>query len=45
VTNLPEISVQVAEAVYQAAIADGGATKTHDDISHAIQTTVLAGRL
>lgn len=40
VTNLPEISAQVAEAVYRAAVADGVATKTHDDISRAIQTTV-----
>jgi malate dehydrogenase (oxaloacetate-decarboxylating) len=40
VTNLPNISVQVAEAVYHAAVADGVATNIHDNVAHAIEDTV-----
>lgn len=37
VTDLPAISASVTEAVYHAAVADGVATKTHDDVSRAIE--------
>jgi malate dehydrogenase (oxaloacetate-decarboxylating) len=37
VTDLPAISAAVTEAVYHAAVADGVARKTHDDVSHAIE--------
>lgn len=40
VTNLPQVSVHVAEAVYRAAVADGVATQTHDDIAKAIGARV-----
>lgn len=40
VTDLPTISVQVAEAVYNAAVADGVATRTHDDVPGAIRDAV-----
>ncbi|HTX93433.1 MAG TPA: NAD-dependent malic enzyme [Mycobacterium sp.] len=36
VENLRDISVAVAEAVYQAAVDDGVATKTHDDVREAV---------
>jgi len=39
VTDLPAISAAVTEAVYQAAVTDGVATKTHDDVSRAIEET------
>lgn len=37
VTDLPAISAAVTEAVYHAAVADGVARKTHDDVSQAIE--------
>lgn len=40
VTDLPIISVQVAEAVYHAAVDDGVATRTHGDVSRAIRDAV-----
>jgi malate dehydrogenase (oxaloacetate-decarboxylating) len=40
VTHLPEVSASVAEAVYHAAVADGVATETHDDIAGAIAARV-----
>ena len=40
VTNLPDISVQVAEAVCQAAIADGVATKSHGNVLSAVKSAV-----
>jgi malate dehydrogenase (oxaloacetate-decarboxylating) len=40
VTDLPTISVQVAEAVYNAAVADGVATRTHGDVPGAIRDAV-----
>jgi malate dehydrogenase (oxaloacetate-decarboxylating) len=39
VTDLPAISAAVTEAVYHAAVADGVARKTHDDVSCAIEDT------
>jgi malate dehydrogenase (oxaloacetate-decarboxylating) len=36
VQNLRDISAAVAEAVYRAAVEDGVATKTHDDVRHAV---------
>lgn len=39
VADLPTISAAVTEAVYHAAVADGVATKTHDDLGRAIQDT------
>jgi malate dehydrogenase (oxaloacetate-decarboxylating) len=33
---LRDISAAVAEAVYRAAVEDGVATKTHDDVRHAV---------
>jgi malate dehydrogenase (oxaloacetate-decarboxylating) len=44
VTNLPQVSVHVAEAVYHAAVADGVATKTYDDVAAAIVTRVWRPR-
>jgi malate dehydrogenase (oxaloacetate-decarboxylating) len=40
VQGLREISVTVAEAVYHAAVADGVATTTHDDVEQAIRDTM-----
>ena len=40
VQNLRDISTAVAEAVYQAAVADGVATKTHDDVRQAVLDTM-----
>ena len=40
VQGLRDISVTVAEAVYHAAVADGVATKTHDDVTQAIRGTM-----
>lgn len=40
VQNLRDISAKVAEAVYQAAVDDGVATKTHDDVKRAITDTM-----
>jgi malate dehydrogenase (oxaloacetate-decarboxylating) len=40
VQGLRDISVTVAEAVYHAAVADGVATKTHDDVTEAIRDTM-----
>jgi malate dehydrogenase (oxaloacetate-decarboxylating) len=40
VQGLRETSVTVAEAVYHAAVADGVATKTHDDVTQAIRDTM-----
>jgi malate dehydrogenase (oxaloacetate-decarboxylating) len=40
VQGLRDISVTVAEAVYHAAVADGVATKTHDDVTQAIRDTM-----
>ena len=40
VTDLPTISVQVAEAVHDAAVADGVATRTHADVPGAIRDAV-----
>jgi malate dehydrogenase (oxaloacetate-decarboxylating) len=37
VTDLPAISAAVTEAVYHAAVADGVARKTHDDVTRAIE--------
>ncbi|WP_018601275.1 NAD-dependent malic enzyme [Mycobacterium sp. 155] len=37
VADLPAISTAVTEAVYHAAVADGVARKTYDNISHAIE--------
>jgi malate dehydrogenase (oxaloacetate-decarboxylating) len=38
--NLCAVSVAVAEAVYDAAVADGVATKTHDDVGQAVRDTM-----
>jgi malate dehydrogenase (oxaloacetate-decarboxylating) len=40
VQGLRDISVTVAEAVYHAAVADGVATKTHDDVTQTIRETM-----
>ncbi|ORA83262.1 NAD-dependent malic enzyme [Mycobacterium malmoense] len=40
VRNLREISAAVAEAVYHAAVDDGVATKTHDDVRQAVHDTM-----
>ena len=40
VTNLRVVSAGVAEAVYQAAVEDGVATKTHDKVVQAILDTM-----
>ena len=37
VTDLPVISTAVAEAVYHAAVADGVASRSHDNVSRAIR--------
>jgi malate dehydrogenase (oxaloacetate-decarboxylating) len=42
VQNLRGISTAVAEAVYHAAVEDGVATKTHDDIARAVADTMWA---
>ena len=39
-TNLRAVSAVVAQAVYHAAVADGVATKTYDDIVQAILDTM-----
>ncbi|OBI91957.1 NAD-dependent malic enzyme [Mycobacterium asiaticum] len=44
VQNLRDISVTVAESVYHAAVADGVATKTHDDVRQAILDSMWAPR-
>jgi malate dehydrogenase (oxaloacetate-decarboxylating) len=38
--NLSTVSVAVAEAVYRAAVEDGVATKTHDDIAQTVHDTM-----
>jgi malate dehydrogenase (oxaloacetate-decarboxylating) len=40
VQNLREISTAVAEAVYHAAVDDGVATTTHDDVTQAVLDTM-----
>jgi len=40
VQNLSEISAAVAEAVYHAAVEDGVATKTYDDVRQAVLDTM-----
>jgi malate dehydrogenase (oxaloacetate-decarboxylating) len=40
VQNLCEVSKAVAEAVYHAAVEDGVATKTHDDVGQAVRDTM-----
>jgi len=40
VQNLCAISATVAEAVYHAAVAEGVATRTHDDITQAVHDTI-----
>ncbi|WP_341329514.1 NAD-dependent malic enzyme [Mycobacterium shinjukuense] len=40
VQDLCAVSTSVAEAVYRAAVADGVATKTHDDVGQAIRDTI-----
>jgi malate dehydrogenase (oxaloacetate-decarboxylating) len=40
VTNLRTVSMAVAQAVYHAAVSDGVATKTHDDVVQAILDTM-----
>jgi malate dehydrogenase (oxaloacetate-decarboxylating) len=40
VQNLSTVSVAVAEAVYRAAVEDGVATKTHDDIAQTVHDTM-----
>jgi len=40
VQTLRAISAAVAEAVYHAAVQDGVATKTHDDLAHAVRDTM-----
>jgi malate dehydrogenase (oxaloacetate-decarboxylating) len=40
VQNLCTVSVAVAEAVYRAAVEDGVATKTHDDIAQTVHDTM-----
>jgi malate dehydrogenase (oxaloacetate-decarboxylating) len=42
VQNLRGISAAVAEAVYHAAVEDGVATKTHDDVARAVADTMWA---
>ena len=42
VQNLRAISTTVAEAVYRAAVEDGVATKTHDDVRQAVVDTMWA---
>jgi malate dehydrogenase (oxaloacetate-decarboxylating) len=42
VQNLREISTAVAEAVYHAAVEDGVATATHDDVAKAVADTMWA---
>jgi malate dehydrogenase (oxaloacetate-decarboxylating) len=42
VQNLWEISTAVAEAVYHAAVDDGVATATHDDVAQAVADTMWA---
>ncbi|QLL05757.1 NAD-dependent malic enzyme [Mycobacterium vicinigordonae] len=42
VRNLRNISAQVAEAVYQAAVEDGVATKSYDDVRQAIRDSMWA---
>jgi malate dehydrogenase (oxaloacetate-decarboxylating) len=37
VTDLPTISAAVTEAVYHAAVADGVARKTYDDVGRAME--------
>ncbi|OBK96814.1 NAD-dependent malic enzyme [Mycobacterium asiaticum] len=44
VQNLRDISVTVAESVYHAAVGDGVATKTHDDVRQAILDSMWAPR-
>jgi malate dehydrogenase (oxaloacetate-decarboxylating) len=38
--NLATISTAVAEAVYHAAVEDGAATKTHDDVAQTVHDTM-----
>ncbi|HTY30718.1 hypothetical protein, partial [Mycobacterium sp.] len=40
VRNLRDISAAVAEAVYRAAVEDGVATRTHDDVRRAVRETM-----
>lgn len=40
VAGLREVSAAVAEAVYRAAVADGVATRTHDDPAHAVRAAM-----
>ena len=40
VQDLCAISRAVAEAVYHAAVEDGVATKTHDDVAQAVRDTM-----
>jgi malate dehydrogenase (oxaloacetate-decarboxylating) len=40
VQNLSTVSVAVADAVYRAAVEDGVATKTHDDIAQTVHDTM-----
>jgi malate dehydrogenase (oxaloacetate-decarboxylating) len=40
VQNLRDISAAVAEAVYYAAVEDGVATKTHDNVAQAVRDTM-----
>jgi malate dehydrogenase (oxaloacetate-decarboxylating) len=40
VQNLSTVSVAVAEAVYRAAVEDGVATRTHDDIAQTVHDTM-----
>ena len=42
VQNLRDISTAVAEAVYHAAVDDGVATRTHDDVGQAVLDTMWA---
>jgi malate dehydrogenase (oxaloacetate-decarboxylating) len=42
VQNLRAISATVAETVYHAAVEDGVATKTHDDVTQAVLDTMWA---
>jgi malate dehydrogenase (oxaloacetate-decarboxylating) len=40
VQDLRAVSQSVAEAVYRAAVADGVATRTHDNVGQAIADTM-----
>ena len=42
VRNLRAISAAVAEAVYHAAVEDGVATRTHDDVTQVVLDTMWA---